>query len=90
MIDKKIKKEEKFPSQTVLTLEELAAYSGYSKNYIYQLIYKRKIPAHKPPNGKKLFFSKAEIDNWLLSRKLETVEEIKSKIVAEKYISIKK
>jgi len=72
-------------SQTVLTLDELVSYSGYKKNYIYQLIHKRQIPAHKPPKGRKLFFQKAEIDNWLLSRKLSTVEEIQNAISMAKY-----
>lgn len=64
-------------SKDVMTLQEVASYSGYSKNYIYQLVHKRLIPAHKPPNGKKLFFSKTEIEEWLLSRKLQTVSELR-------------
>ncbi len=85
---KKIKKEHTQLVEVVLTLTELADYCGYSKNYIYQLIHKRKIPAHKPPCGKKLFFSKTEIDDWLLSRKIETVEEIKSNM-QNKYLNLK-
>ncbi|MEO8770863.1 MAG: helix-turn-helix domain-containing protein [Ferruginibacter sp.] len=69
--------------QTVFTLDELVSYCGYKKNYIYQLIHKRKIPAHKPPLGRKLFFLKAEIDNWLLARKLETIEEIQKAITTK-------
>lgn len=64
-------------TKDVFTLEELALYTNYKKSYIYQLVHRRAIPAHKPPNGKKLFFSKIEIDEWLLSRKLETVAELK-------------
>lgn len=66
--------------EIVLTLEELVKYTGYKKSYIYQLIHKRLIPAHKPPNGKKLFFAKNEIDEWLLCRKLETVTELKNNL----------
>jgi excisionase family DNA binding protein len=89
MNEKKLNKETTF-SQTVLTLDELVNYCGYKKNYIYQLIHKRKIPAHKPPKGKKLFFSKTEIDDWLLTRKLETVEEIKNNMINENYLTRKK
>ncbi|OSZ79047.1 hypothetical protein CAP35_12595 [Chitinophagaceae bacterium IBVUCB1] len=60
----------------VLTVDEVVAYTGYKKSYIYKLVYERKIPAHKPQFGRKLFFNKEEIDAWLLSTKLLTVNEI--------------
>lgn len=66
--------------QTIITLDALVHYTGYKKSYIYQLIHKRKIPVNKPPGGKKVFFVKEDIDRWLLSRKLLTVEEIKQTI----------
>ncbi|MBS1779711.1 MAG: excisionase family DNA-binding protein [Bacteroidetes bacterium] len=60
----------------VLTVDELVAYTGYKKSYIYKLAHLRKIPHYKPPLGRKLFFSKPEIDAWLLAVKLPTVSEI--------------
>ncbi len=62
----------------VLTLEQFSAYSGYKKSYIYQLIYHRKIPVHKPLYGRKVFFLKKEIDDWLLARRLATIDELKA------------
>jgi len=81
-MNKKTKKEgtEKVESEgtktIVLTVDEIVAYTGYKKSYIYKLVYERKIPAHKPMFGRKLFFNKEEIDAWLLSTRLLTVNEI--------------
>ena len=61
--------------KTVLTLSEVASYTGLSKSYLYKLTSGRKIP-HHCPTGKVLFFSKEEIDQWLLSNKVSTVEEV--------------
>ncbi len=71
---KKSKNEE--AQQTVLTIKELSLYSGYKVGYLYQLVHKRLIPSYKPNKGRKLFFEKMEIDNWLLERKLYTLDEI--------------
>ena len=52
-------------NKEILNVDELAEYTGYSKNYIYQLVFKREIP-HSKPKGR-LFFAKEKIDKWLLS-----------------------
>ena len=40
--------------------------TGYKKATIYKLIHERKIPFHKPAHGgRKVFFKKVEIDQWL-------------------------
>lgn len=58
--------------KTVLTLEECAEYTGLAKSYLYKLTHSRQIPYFKP-NGKKIFFKREEVDSWLLSNKVETV-----------------
>ncbi len=60
----------------VLTLEKVVAYTGYKRSYIYKLTHEGKIPYHKPPFGRRLFFLKSEIDEWLLSVKFSTVNDI--------------
>ena len=60
------------------TMDDLVEYSGYKKSYLYKLVYLRQIPAHKRKHGRKLFFVKSEIDNWLLARTLLTIDEINS------------
>jgi excisionase family DNA binding protein len=57
--------------KTVLTLDEAVAYTGFSKSYMYKLTSERKIP-HSKPNGKSIFFSKSQLDAWLMSRPVDT------------------
>ena len=52
-------------NKTVLTPDEVSLMYGLSKDYLYHLTSERVIPFHKP-NGKKIFFDKEEVENWLL------------------------
>ena len=50
----------------ILSIEEVSEITGYKKATIYKLIHERKIPFHKPAHGgRKVFFKKVEIDQWL-------------------------
>lgn len=53
-------------SKRVLTLDEAAAYTGYSKGYIHKLTSSGILPYSKP-NGKNLFFDREKLEEWLLS-----------------------
>ncbi len=59
----------------VLDIDELALYVGLSKTYIYKLTHSNKIPFYKP-GGKKIYFKRSEVDNWLLSNRVSTDEEL--------------
>ncbi|MGH9428615.1 MAG: helix-turn-helix domain-containing protein [Terriglobia bacterium] len=48
-----------------LTLAEAAEYLDASKSHLYQLTCKSQI-AHYKPNGKKIFFDKRDLDEYLL------------------------
>ena len=65
-------------NKKVLTFDEACDYSGISRAYMYNLTSKNKIPFSKP-NGKVIFFSKDELDNWLLRNKQTSKNEIESK-----------
>lgn len=54
----------KLGAKNVLTLEEVAELTGLSKFYLYQLTSKKQIPHYKP-NGRLVYFDKAEIEAWL-------------------------
>ncbi|MBS1584504.1 MAG: helix-turn-helix domain-containing protein [Bacteroidetes bacterium] len=58
-------------NKTILNLEELAEYTGYATSYLYKMTCTQKIPCFRP-NGKKLFFKKSEIDEWLLRNRSKT------------------
>lgn len=61
----------------ILGIEEVIKLTGYKKASIYSLIHKREIPFHKPAHGgRRLFFKRKEIDQWLQSNRIETNEEV--------------
>lgn len=59
----------------ILTAEEVAKYTNYKKSHVYKLTSGNKIPHYKP-GGKKLYFRRSEIDEWLLKNKIQTEEEL--------------
>ena len=61
--------------KTVLNFDEVAAYTGLSKSYLYKLTCSGGIPCYKP-QGKHIYFNKVEIDNWLLQNRKSTTIEI--------------
>ena len=73
--------------KTVFNLSELAAYTGWSKSYLYNLTSTGRIPCYKP-NGKHLYFNKQEIDDWLLQNRKATNEELDSQ--AATHVTLKK
>ena len=59
-----------------LTIEEDSELTGYKKATLYKLTHERKIPFHKPAHGgRRIFFKRAEINQWLESNRFETYEE---------------
>ena len=63
---------------------EAAQYLNVSKSYLYKLTCFNKIPYYKP-NGKKIYFSKSDLDKWILRNRVLSVDEINTK--ANKYIN---
>ena len=57
-----------------LTLDQASKYTNFAKSTLYKLSSKRKIPHYKP-NGKKLFFLKSDLDAFVLSGRVPTLEE---------------
>lgn len=59
----------------VLNFDEVAEYTGLSKSHLYKLTSTGGIPCYKP-TGKKIYFEKSEIDDWLLRNKKLSQDEI--------------
>jgi len=72
--------------KTVLNFAEVAAYTGLSKSYLYKLTSSGGIPCFKP-QGKHIYFSKQEIDQWLLKNRKVTNDEIENQ--AATFVSLK-
>lgn len=73
--------------KTVLTFDEVAAYTGLSRSYLYKLTSTGGIPCYKP-QGKHIYFNKQEIDLWLLQGRKATTAEIET--AAINFVHLKK
>jgi excisionase family DNA binding protein len=58
-----------------LTIREAAAYTGYTRAYIYRLVNQGKIPVYKP-NGGRLVFAQEELEAYLFRKRRGANEEI--------------
>ena len=56
--------------KSILSHEETAKYCDISPDYLYQLTSKKVIPFYKP-RGKKIYFKRSELDNWLLRNRFQ-------------------
>jgi excisionase family DNA binding protein len=59
----------------MLNFDEVSAYTGLSKSYLYKLTSSSSIPHYKP-NGKIIFFKTEEIRDWCLQNRVRTISEI--------------
>lgn len=58
----------------LLNLSEASAFVKFKPSWLYQLTSLRKIPHIK--KGRKLFFSKSELAQWLLAGRVKTQTEL--------------
>ena len=61
--------------KNILTVDDLIDYTGYSQKQIYKLTSTRAIPHYKP-NGRKLFFKRNEVDNWINQGRIKPMSEL--------------
>jgi excisionase family DNA binding protein len=61
--------------KNVLTFEEGCIYTGYTKSFMYKQTSQRKIPHYKP-QGKMIYFERAELEKWLLRNRITPANEI--------------
>ena len=62
-------------TKTVLTFDEGCNYAGYTKSFMYKQTSNRKIPHYKP-EGKMIYFERAELEKWLLRNRITPANEI--------------
>jgi excisionase family DNA binding protein len=72
--------------KVVLNFNEVAAYTGLSKSYLYKLTSSAGIPCYKP-QGKQIYFNKQEIDQWLLQNRKATNIELENQ--ASTFVTLK-
>lgn len=64
-----------------LTLDDVSVMTGLSKSHIYKLTASKLIPFYKP-NNKNLFFSKKEVEAWMLQGRVNTNTEAEQQAIA--------
>jgi excisionase family DNA binding protein len=62
-------------SKEILTLEEAVDYLSLSKSALYKLTSRKEITFYNP-GGKKIYFRKAELENWIISKRIASNDEI--------------
>jgi len=67
--------EQNMLQKEVLNFNEAAVYLEVSHSNLYKLTSIGKLPYYKP-NGKKIYFTRKELDAWLLSNRQASEEEI--------------
>ncbi|MDX7856369.1 helix-turn-helix domain-containing protein [Aeromonas caviae] len=59
----------------VLSAEECAELLGVSVSYVYRLTSEKRLPHYKP-QGKKIYFKRVELLDWLLSHRISPDAEL--------------
>jgi excisionase family DNA binding protein len=69
--------EQNLLKKSVINFNDACKYLDASPSHLYKLTSSRQIP-HFCPQGKKLYFKREELDNWLQRNRQSTNEEIAS------------
>lgn len=62
-------------AKKVLDIDDAMCLTGLSKSHLYKLTCTRKIPYYKP-EGKQIYFDRAELEAWLKRNRVNTVDEV--------------
>ena len=76
---KKLSNQKQLNSKEVLSFEEAVKHLNVSKSFLYKMTSEGKI-AFSKPSGKLIYFKKTDLDNWMLSNRSESIEEIEMSI----------
>ena len=68
-------------AKNVLTFDDVAALTGLSKSHLYKLTCTRQIPHYKP-NGKNIYFDRAEVEAWLTQNRYNAEGEAEAAAAA--------
>ncbi|NGX84709.1 helix-turn-helix domain-containing protein [Aequorivita sp. KMM 9714] len=71
----KLLQEQQTLQKQVLNFNETCRYLELSQSHLYKLTSTSAIPHYKP-NGKKIYFHRQELDQWLLRNRMDSQFEI--------------
>ena len=69
--------EQNLLQKEIFTFAEACLYLDLSSSHLYKLTSGNAIPCYCP-QGKKLYFNRTEIDQWLMRNRQETTEDIET------------
>ncbi len=72
---RKLINEQNLLKKDVLNFSEACQYLDISESHMYKLTSRKQIP-HFCPQGKKLYFNRHEMDNWLQQNRQITIDDI--------------
>jgi excisionase family DNA binding protein len=75
----------KVTQKEVLNFDEACEYLSISASHLYKLTSTHQIPCYQP-NGKKLYFRRCEVDEWLLRNRKAATNEIEK--MASDYVML--
>ena len=65
----------------MLSIDDVSVLTGLSKSHLYKMTCSHQIPYYKP-NGKLMYFDKAEIEEWMRQNRIETTDEAEQKALS--------
>jgi len=65
--------------KAAFTIDEATAFLNLSKNYVYKLVSKKKIPYYKPMGGR-LFFKPSDLEDFLFRNRQSADYEATSNV----------
>lgn len=76
----RLEKSIKILNRKPFTLDQAVEYTGLAKSYFYKLTSQNLIPYYKPC-GKKLYFKKRDLDNYIFRNRIPINEDILKKAI---------
>lgn len=68
-------------AKNVLNFEDVVLLTGLSKSHLYKLTCNKQIPHYKP-NGKQVYFDRAEVEAWMRQNRVNTQMEAEQQAVS--------
>ena len=72
-----LEQEQKLSEEEILSLSEAAKFLKVSKSCVYKLTSAKKI-THFVPGGKRIYFKKSDLENWILQNRISTSSEFEA------------
>ncbi len=74
-----LEKEQREKGEEILSLNEAAKFLCASKSFMYKMT-SQKIITHYIPGGKRIYFKKSDLEDWLLKNRIPPNSELEAKI----------